>query len=95
MSSLYLFVEIAVKSGKLSGFIEKIESHASHVREEDGCEDLTLFYDTNSQERICVWEIWRDRASWDVHMANSRSKSWSLVAKDFVDGEKITVLRKI
>lgn len=95
MSSIYLFVEVAVKSGQLSGFIEKIESHAAQVREEDGCEELTLFYDTKSRERLCVWEIWRDRASWDVHMANSRSKAWALAAKDFVDGEKITILSKI
>lgn len=95
MSKIYLFVEISVKSGQLAGFVEKLQAHADGIRREDGCENLALFYDSDSSESVCVWEIWRDRASWDAHMVNDSSKTWQSVAKDFVNGEKITVMSAI
>jgi len=92
MSKVYLFVEIEVKEGKLEGFTSAIKKHAAHIRTEDGCETLELFVDTKVANRVCVWEIWRDRASWDVHMVNDASKAWQKTAAEFVNGEKITVM---
>jgi quinol monooxygenase YgiN len=95
MSKVYLFVEIEVKEGKLEGFTSAIKKHAAHIRTEDGCETLELFVDTKVANRVCVWEIWRDRASWDVHMVNDASKAWQKTAAEFVNGEKITVMDAI
>jgi (4S)-4-hydroxy-5-phosphonooxypentane-2,3-dione isomerase len=92
MSKVYLFVEIEVKEGKLEGFTSAIKKHAAHIRTEDGCETLELFIDTKTANRVCVWEVWRDRASWDVHMVNDASKTWQKAASEFVNGEKITVM---
>ena len=95
MSKVYLFVEIEVKEGKLEGFTSAIKKHAAHIRTEDGCETLELFLDTKTANRICVWEIWRDRASWDVHMVNDASKAWQKTAAELVNSEKITVMDAI
>jgi quinol monooxygenase YgiN len=92
MSKVYLFVEIEVKEGKLEGFTSAIKKHAAHIRTEDGCETLELCIDTKTANRVCVWEVWRDRASWDVHMVNDASKTWQKTASEFVNGEKITVM---
>lgn len=92
MSKVYLFVEIEVKEGKIEGFTSAIKKHAVHIRTEDGCETLELFIDTKTANRVCVWEVWRDRASWDVHMVNDASKTWQKTASEFVNGEKITVM---
>jgi len=92
MSKVYLFVEIEVKEGKLEGFTSAIKKHAAHIRTEAGCETLELFLDTKTANRVCVWEVWRDRASWDVHMVNDASKAWQKTASEFVNGEKITVM---
>jgi len=95
MSKVYLFVEIEVKDGKLDGFTSALTKHAVHIRREDGCETLELFVDTKAANRVCVWEVWRDRASWDVHMVNDASKAWQKTAAEFVNGEKITVMDTI
>ena len=92
MSKVYLFVEIDVKSGLREAFLEKLLAHGAHIRTEDGCENLEIFKDTASQDRVCVWEIWRDRKSWDAHMVNDASKAWQVVAPAYVHGEKITVM---
>ncbi len=95
MGKVYLFVEIEVKDGKLDGFTSALTKHAAHIRTEDGCETLELFVDTKAANRVCVWEVWRDRASWDVHMVNDASKAWQKTAAEFVNGEKITVMDAI
>jgi autoinducer 2-degrading protein len=95
MSKVYLFVAIDVKPGKRDDFLEKIAIHGAHIRTEEGCEALEIFTDTNNPNQVCVWEIWTNRELWDVHMANDASAAWQSVAKEYVNGEKITVMDAI
>jgi hypothetical protein len=95
MSKVYLFVEISIKAGKLDGSLGLLNKHAAHIRTEDGCETLEIFIDTKVKDRVCVWEVWRDRASWDAHMVNDASKAWQKTAAEFVNSEKITVMDAI
>lgn len=92
--TVYLFVQVRVKPGKFDQFIKLIEKHVAVMRLEDGLIALDLYKDVASGN-ICVWEVWRDRTSWDVHMANESSKAWQVVAADYVDGESITVMDEI
>ena len=92
--TVYLFVQVRVKPGKFDQFIKLIEKHVAVMRLEDGLIALDLYKDVASGN-ICVWEVWRDRASWDVHMANESSKAWQVVAANYVDGESITVMDEI
>lgn len=92
--TVYLFVQVRVKPGKFDQFIKLIEKHVAVMRLEDGLIALDLYKDVASGN-ICVWEVWRDRTSWDVHMANESSKAWQVVAANYVDGESITVMDEI
>ena len=92
MSKVFLFVEIDVRPGQREAFLEKLQSHGAHIRTEFGCETLQIFKDTKSPDRVCVWEIWSDRPSWDAHMVNDASKAWQQVAPAYVNNEKITVM---
>ena len=95
MSKVYLFVEINVKSGKIPEFLGPLQKHAAHMRTEDGLEVLDVFRDTQDANKLCVWEVWRDRASWDAHMENDASKAWRPVAAQYVDSETITIMDPI
>jgi autoinducer 2-degrading protein len=95
MSKVYLFVAIDVKPGKTPIFLEKIAKHGAHIRTEEGCEVLEIFADTNNPNQVCVWEVWTNRQLWDAHMVNDASAAWQGVAKEFVNGEKITVMDAI
>lgn len=95
MSKVYLFVAIDVKSGRSADFLAKIAKHGAHIRTEAGCEALEIFTDTNNPNQVCVWEVWTNRQLWDAHMINDASAAWQGVAKEFVNGEKITVMDAI
>lgn len=95
MSKVYLFVAIDVKPGRREEFLEKIKIHGAHIRTEDGCESLEIFTSSQSANQVCVWEVWRNRALWDVHMANEASTAWQKIASEYVNGEQITVLDSI
>jgi quinol monooxygenase YgiN len=95
MSKVYLFVAIDVKPGKSADFLAKIAKHGAHIRTEAGCEALEIFTDTNNPNQVCVWEVWTNRQLWDAHMVNDASAAWQGVAKEFVNGEKITVMDAI
>ena len=92
--TVYLFVQVRVKPGKFDQFTKLIEKHVAVMRLEDGLIALDLYKDV-AGGNICVWEVWRDRASWDLHMVNESSKAWQVVAADYVDGESITVMDEI
>lgn len=95
MSKVYLFVAIDVKEGKREAFLEKIKTHGANIRTESGCEVLEIFNDSDNLNQVCVWEVWSNRASWDVHMANDASAAWQKIAVEYVNGEKITVMDSI
>ena len=92
MNKIFLFVAIDVRPGKFDEFVSKLKSHIAVIRIEQGCEFIELYRDTNTENRVNVWEIWSDRPSWDAHMVNENSKKWQSVAKDLVFGESITVM---
>jgi quinol monooxygenase YgiN len=95
VSKVYLFVAIDVKPGMQDAFLEKLSKHGAHIRTEEGCEALEIFTDVDDPNQVCVWEVWTNRQLWDAHMANDASAAWQGVAKDFVNGEKITVMDAI
>jgi (4S)-4-hydroxy-5-phosphonooxypentane-2,3-dione isomerase len=92
VKKVYLFVEISVRPGQTDAFVERLKMHAELVRSEKGCEVLEIFRDTQDESRVCVWEIWSDRPSWDAHMVIDHSKAWQKEAPQYVFGEKITVM---
>ena len=94
MSKVFLFVEISVREGKVESFIEKLQNHAQVIRGEQGCESLEIFRNSDHENTVHVWEIWRDRDSWDAHMVNDASRAWREIAAEDVLGEKITVMNQ-
>ena len=64
------------------------------IRKEDGCESIEFFLEAANEEKIHLWEIWRDRAAWDAHMTNENSSQWRTIAADLVANEEITILTR-
>lgn len=93
MSKVSLFVTIEVQPGKADAFLVKIKNQIEAIRREDGCEVIDLYQNVTDENQVHVWEVWRDRDSWDAHMANERSKDWQATAAEYVLGEKITVMK--
>jgi autoinducer 2-degrading protein len=94
-NKVYLFVAIDIKPGRREEFLEKIKVHGAHIRSEEGCESLEIFINSQNENQVCVWEVWRNRALWDAHMANEASAAWQRIAVKYVNSEQITVLDSI
>ena len=94
MNKVFLFVEIDVKPNQVEAFLQKLHKQAEIIRVEAGCESIEIFKNDAHDNKIHVWEIWSDKAAWDLHMKNDSSKAWQIAASEFVTNEKITVLRK-
>jgi autoinducer 2-degrading protein len=94
MNKVFLFVEIEVQQNKVPAFLDKLRAHVEIIRAENGCEFIELYSNSDNPNLVHVWEIWSNRPSWDVHMANSDSAAWREIAAEFVVGEKITVMRQ-
>jgi (4S)-4-hydroxy-5-phosphonooxypentane-2,3-dione isomerase len=95
MSKVFLFVAIEVQPGKTGAFLEKLKNQIEIIRGEDGCEAIDIFKNSADENLLHVWEVWSNRESWDVHMANDASNTWQAIASDFVIGEKITVMNSL
>lgn len=94
MNKVFLFVEIDVKPTQVEAFLQLLHKQAEIIRGEAGCESIEIFKNDAQENLVHVWEIWSDKAAWDLHMNNDSSKAWQVVASEFVAGEKITVMRK-
>jgi quinol monooxygenase YgiN len=92
MQKVFLFVAIEVKPGKFDEFVAALSKHISVIRDEQGCEFIEIYRDTQKLDVVNVWEIWSSRADWDAHMVNENSQAWRPVAAELVVGETITVM---
>ncbi len=92
MQKVFLFVAIEVKPGKFDEFVAVLSKHISVIRDEQGCEFIEIYRDTQKSDVVNVWEIWSSRADWDAHMVNENSQAWRPVAAELVVGETITVM---
>ena len=62
------------------------------VRKEIGCEYLEVLVDPKLKSKVYVYELWRDRDAWDVHMNSDASATWQEKVKPLVNEESIKVL---
>jgi (4S)-4-hydroxy-5-phosphonooxypentane-2,3-dione isomerase len=95
MSKVFLLVDIEVQDGKVDAFLQELKSQVEIIRSEAGCELIEILKNDSRENFIHVWEIWSDRNSWDLHMANESSKAWQELASTFVIGEKITIMNPL
>ncbi|MEN9380798.1 MAG: hypothetical protein RIR99_632 [Actinomycetota bacterium] len=95
MQKVFLFVAIEVKPGKFDEFVAALSKHISVIRDEQGCEFIEIYRDTQKSDVVNVWEIWSSRADWDAHMVNENSQAWRPVAAELVVGETITVMDEL
>ena len=95
MSKIHLFVSVDIKADKFEEFVSKLTDHVAKIRKEHGCEAIDIFAEGENKNQVHLWEVWSDRAAWDVHMNNADSAAWQEVARELVNGETIKVLRSI
>ena len=60
-------VELTVEPENAGPFRERISKHAENSRKEEGCVRFDVAEDEKQAGRFLVWEIYQDRAAFEVH----------------------------
>lgn len=92
MSKVHLFVTVELHAGAFSTYADLLAAQVEIIRKEDGCEAIDVYLEDTQQDVVHLWEVWRDRESWDAHMSNESSKQWQKSVSALVRNESIKVL---
>lgn len=92
MSKVALVVEFDIKPEHRQAFEEIIRSHGKRTKEqEEGCVAFEVLIPNRDENKIFLYECYRDAAAFDVHgksplLAETREKY-----KDMIENRRITV----
>lgn len=92
MSKVALVVEFDIKPEHRKAFEEVIRSHAKRTKEqEEGCVAFEVLIPKQDDNKIFLYECYRDAAAFDVHgksplLAETRGKY-----KDMIENRRITI----
>jgi quinol monooxygenase YgiN len=85
-----IVVEFRVKPGQMANFRQLVDDNArASARDEKGCRRFDVCADRKDHDRILLYEIYDDRAAFDVHLktrhfAVFNDASAPLVADKFI-----------
>lgn len=93
MSKFTILVQFVIAPGEMGAFLPLMLTNArTSLREEEGCERFDVLQPEGEPDRIVLYEIYRDRAAFDVHAASAHFKEFDAATKDLVRSKVVTVL---
>ena len=73
MSKRSLVVEFKIKPGQKENFLSIIEDHAAGtLADEEGCQHFDVCVPDDDEDRVWLYEQYRDEAALDIHKASPR-----------------------
>ncbi len=95
MDHLVILVQFNVKPEHLPRFRELIEVNArASVRDEPGCFQFDVAHDPADPCKVMLYEIYRDAAAFDVHLAMPHTQYFLAQAKPLVERQVIARLTR-
>ena len=85
-----LMVTIQIKPGHKDAFMASMFDDArGSNNDEPGCLRFDVLQDTEDENRIHLYEVYKDQAAVDAHRAASHYTKWRETVGDWFDGEII------
>jgi (4S)-4-hydroxy-5-phosphonooxypentane-2,3-dione isomerase len=79
-----LVVTIDIKPGYKDRFVaEMLDDARGSVRDEPGCVRFDVIQDEKEPNRIYLYEVYKDRAAFDYHMATPHFLKWKNAVQDW------------
>lgn len=91
MSKLVILVDIVTMPGMEQAFESAILANARASRTEPGCRQFDVCSDPAASNRVALYEIYDDEASFEAHMRTPHYLEFAAAAKTLI--ETITVRR--
>lgn len=95
MDHLVILVQFDVKPEHLERFNALIEVNAqASVRDEPGCFQFDVAHEQGDPCKVLLYEIYRDAAAFDAHLAMPHTQHFLAQAKPLVERQLITRLTR-
>jgi quinol monooxygenase YgiN len=88
----FFFVELTIKQGERANLLKYLNQYAVDVRQEDGCECLDVLIDSDSENLVYLYEIWRDLASQLAHLETKGFAEWKSFSDPLIEGFSVKTL---
>ncbi|MEE8396451.1 MAG: antibiotic biosynthesis monooxygenase [bacterium] len=89
MSKIAIVGELVTNEGDFEKYFEAMKVHAAASRLEPGCERFDLVVPLKGENRLFIYEIYADRASFDAHASTDRIKQHGADTKGFLQERNI------
>ena len=87
---LVIYVEFTVKAAAVERFRALILENARlSLKNEPGCRRFDVLIDAASPNRIVLYEIYKDPAAFDAHMATAHYKAFAAAADALLEGRRV------
>ncbi len=92
MSKIAIVVEFTIKPGQRDAFLQIIRDHASGtLAEEEGCLQFDVLIPKEGDNRVLLYEAYRDDAAFQVHGQSPRLARTRASYGDLIESRTINV----
>jgi quinol monooxygenase YgiN len=95
MSKIAIFAEFATHPGTFDQFLERMKIHAAASRQEPGCLRFDIAVPDKSENRLLLFELYKDRAAFDFHASTDRIKAHRDTTAPWTAERKVSVCEMI
>lgn len=96
MSKFVVWVEFLVLPENEVAFRQRVLQQAQDsLREEADCLRFDVCIDPENNARVCLYEIYTDKAAFDTHLSSDHFKRFDSEVSDWVEAKSIRTLNLI
>lgn len=93
MSVFTILVEFVIEPGAMATFLPLMLANArTSLAEEEGCRQFDVLRPEGDGDRIVLYEIYDDRAAFDLHAASAHFRVFDQATASLVRRKTVTIL---
>ena len=92
MTAYIIIVEFTIDAADMATFLAHMLANArTTLQREAGCERFDVLRPTGSSDRILLYEVYRDRAAFDLHGTTPHYLAFAAVTAALIRNKSVTV----
>ena len=82
-------VTFRIQPDRIDAFLPRVARQASDSLEEPGCQRFDVWQDPDDRTRVFLYEIYDDRAAFDVHLASPHFTAFDAEVGPWVEDKQV------
>lgn len=96
MTGYVVVVDFQIRDGCMDRFLPAIvENAATSLRDEPDCSVFDVCQDPKQPNRIYLYEVYRDRAAFDAHLASAHFQRFNDVSQPWVVEKNVETFQSV